>query len=50
MAGNTDVIVKMINDGVDINATVTEVHSYNQLLYARKFLRYVNFADFIVTY
>ena len=31
--GDIDVIFKMINDGVDVNATVTEVHSYSQLLH-----------------
>ena len=33
IAGDIDVIFKMINDGVDINATVIEVHSHSQLLH-----------------
>ena len=33
IAGNTNVIFKIISDGVDINAPVTEVHSCSQLLH-----------------
>ena len=29
IAGDIDVIFKMISDGVDINATVIEVHSHS---------------------
>ena len=37
--GDIDVIFKMISDGVDINAPVTEVHSCSQLLHVYSYVR-----------
>ena len=38
IAGDIDVIFKMISDGVDINAPVTEVHSCSQLLHVYSYV------------
>ena len=37
-AGDIDVIFKMISDGVDINATVIEVHIHSQLLHVYSYV------------
>ena len=37
-AGDIDVIFKIISDGVDINAPVTEVHSCSQLLHVYSYV------------